>query len=266
MAFTSDVFGNVPLKDAEIAVQYWVELLAKDMGNTEYGWSRVFPDASSLFTAAGEQTFDILAMPPVEYLQQQERELYEPVLASTLMGNCMTRFLLLVHRDSTITELRQLRGKTLILQSYGCGRAHEMWLDLQLKTAGEPRVREFFRRLTVEKEASKCALPVFFRQADACLMLNGSFDVLSEMNPQLKKQLVTLKQSEEFLGGFVLFPKQMPPARKQQLRDICLRMSTYPRGRQVFTLFRIESLISFPPGALESLRSLLLRHMAEFKP
>lgn len=264
MGFTQDVFGNVSLKDAEIAVQYWVELLATEMGEAYQGQSKIFPFPQELFQSVRAQPFDLVSTPPVDYLRASSSVSLEPILASTLHGKHMTRFQLLVRKDSPFADLKSLKGKTVIFQTYGCGDALEMWLDIELKKIGAGPAQTFFGKILEVKEASKVVLPVFFKQAHGCVMLDGSFDVVSEMNPQLKKQLSVLRESQDFLGGVVLFPRDMDGEKKRTLKKICLRMSTYPKGMQILTLFRIDNLIEFPSGALDSLEQLLREHETLF--
>lgn len=262
--FTGNIFGSVSPKDAEVAIQYWVELLAEEMGNRWKGVSRISTDSQALLKAADAGQFDLISLPPIDFLRARSSIKLDPVMVSTLNGKYMTRFLLLVKKDGPIKNLESLRDKHIIFQSYGCGDAHELWLDIELANCGLPRTKKFAKKVILVKEASKVALPVFFRQADACVMLDGSFDVLSEMNPQLQKQLQVLATSEEYLGGVVLFPQSIDTGKKSSLKRTCLRMSTYPRGRQILTLFRIDNLLDFPLGALESLQRLLDEHRKRF--
>lgn len=262
--FTGNIFGSVSPKDAEVAIQYWVELLAEEMGNRWKGTSRIFTDPLPLLKATDQGEFDLISLPPIDFLRYRSSMKLDPVMVSTVNGKHMTRFLLLVHKNSSISHLTSLRGKSVIFQSYGCGDAHEMWLDVELDKCGLSRSNSFFGRITRVKEASKVALPVFFGQVDACIMLDESFKVLVEMNPQLERQLLILARSGEFLGGVVLFPQSIAPAKQASLKHSCLRMSSYPRGKQILTLFRIDNLLDFPPGALDSLQGLFDEHRKRF--
>ena len=47
---------------------------------------------------------------------------------------------------------------------------------------------------------------MFFRQADACIITRHGFDVMGELNPQVKRQLRVLAASKPMVANVVLFP------------------------------------------------------------
>jgi phosphonate transport system substrate-binding protein len=109
-------------------------------------------------------------------------------------------------------------------------------------------------------KATRVALPVFFRQADACLMTRTSFEVLGELNPQLNKQLRVLAISPELVpAGFAFRADYVSPLRAQMLTEMA-RLGETPAGQQILALTQAERIVDRPVSCLDNALELLAQH------
>jgi phosphonate transport system substrate-binding protein len=107
-------------------------------------------------------------------------------------------------------------------------------------------------------------LPVFFRQADACLVTRLGYATMCELNPQLAKQLRILAESPKLLTSFLAFHKDCPPETRRKFRAAVTELHKSVVGRQALMLFGSTRLVPVDISALRT--SLELLHAYERLP
>ena len=122
-----------------------------------------------------------------------------------------------------------------------------MWLDNCPMKAGLLSHESFFCIITEAPKTANAVLPVFFGQADACLVLERLFDTIAELNPQLRNELVTLANSPPLLMSLTCFTPACSPRMKQRTLVFGERMHHTPKGKQILTLFGLDRAVIFQP-------------------
>lgn len=106
-------------------------------------------------------------------------------------------------------------------------------------------------------------MPVFFRQADACLTSKYSFDVMSELNPQVGKQLKVVALSEPLITTMLAFRKGFTSPDKDIILDILDHFETAGGGRQILLIFQSDGLEKKPMSMVDSTLELIRRFRKE---
>ena len=106
-------------------------------------------------------------------------------------------------------------------------------------------------------KASQAILPVFFRQADACIVTRRAFEVSAELNPQIAQKLKPIITSPLFADSIVLFRKGYKSDNKKIFIDTALNIKKYPKGKQIMTLFQIGGFAPFKESYLDSVITLM---------
>ncbi|MEZ4483394.1 MAG: PhnD/SsuA/transferrin family substrate-binding protein [Syntrophotaleaceae bacterium] len=101
-------------------------------------------------------------------------------------------------------------------------------------------------------------LPVFFGKKDAALLDSAKFELMAELNPQLKQSLQLLATSAP-LTNAVICLKQTGWTEERFRQDVTQAMRELhltPAGLQILMLFKVQQLVSFEPSHLDTLRQL----------
>ena len=122
-----------------------------------------------------------------------------------------------------------------------------------------------FANVTAVGKPSRLVLPVFFGQADACVVTQRSFEVMKELNPQLGRQLSVIARSVPVVPSFLCFRAGVSPQLRERYVNVARKMQTTVSGLQLLTIFQSDSLAVLPPESLESARALLAQraHLME---
>ena len=175
------------------------------------------------------------------------------------MRRITEEYVLLVHQDSEIHRIEDLRGRSVMFWKNSRMSLASAWLDIALFNNGCPRVAEFCR-VTQNNKLSKVVLPVFFRQSDACVVTRRGFKIMSELNPQVSQQLRVLASSPELVPSGFCFRRDYDDPLREIIVTEMGSLTATPAGQQVLTLFQSGPLEAWPISCLDSAFELLATH------
>ena len=98
-------------------------------------------------------------------------------------------------------------------------------------------------------------LPVFFGQADACVVDASSFQVMCELNPQIGKILEVERHSQPYLETVICIHDRFERNRETLIEGL-RGLHEEANGRQILLVFKIARLVPFYVDAVESVREL----------
>jgi len=259
---STDILMNVSLKDAQAAFEVWTKEIGREMGKSVETHAYIIEDPNAMAAAVRRNQVDLVLLPTLDYLRFKEEGL--PLEASRIAVVARASLdieLLLVRRDTGIASIADLAGRRVLLRPGAVGHLSELWLDVLLLRSGHFEARRFFgevRPVGQVGRSNQIVLPVFFRQAEAAVVREANLATISEMNPQVGRDLLPLARSPHLLHGVVCFNKQIAPEPRQILLDGLARLEQSTAGKQILTLFKTSHLIPFEPwhtdGAVEVLR------------
>jgi len=105
-----------------------------------------------------------------------------------------------------------------------------------------PEMDQFFSTVLNKPKPSQAIHAVYFGSADVCVTTEQAFQTMVELNPQVGKKLKIISTSPGLLQGVSIYRSGYPKILREKIETICLRLKTYPRGKQVLTLFQIDDL------------------------
>jgi ABC-type phosphate/phosphonate transport system substrate-binding protein len=175
-------------------------------------------------------------------------------------GQITEEYVVLVHRDSVIGSLADLRERSLIVLENPRMSLAVIWLDTFLLQKGMNTTDKFFKPTTFVNKLSQVVLPVFFRNSDACLVTLRGFQAMSELNPQVSKQLRILVVSKELVPIVFAFRSDYASPFREQMLVEMRRLPETLAGQQILTLLQTERVEEQPMSCLDGTFELLETH------
>ncbi|NTW36129.1 MAG: phosphate/phosphite/phosphonate ABC transporter substrate-binding protein, partial [Syntrophobacteraceae bacterium] len=192
LAFSPGMFTEVKIDDARAAMKVWFLTIARERG--------VAIDPEPVIYGSLEEVLRGLQSAFVEGFGGTAEECWrlskevklDRMVVSINGGRMTEEYLILVHRDSGMEGVADLRGRSLLVLQNPRMSLATVWLDTLLAQNGLETTPEFCSRVTIVNKLSQVVLPVFFRKSDACVVTRRGFQTMSELNPQVGKQLRVL--------------------------------------------------------------------------
>ncbi|WP_162459088.1 PhnD/SsuA/transferrin family substrate-binding protein [Desulfosarcina ovata] len=222
-----------------------------EMGLTQVD-VRLFPrHVNELRAAVDEYRPDGISVTVPEYLDIGLK-VPEVYIAANENGPAIS-YVVIVGKETGISSPEDLSGRKLVI---GKDRRMDLarpWLQtLMTDKTGKPH-QSTFQTPKVVENPSKAILQVFFRQADAALVVSEAFDLACELNPQLRKKLRVVAESPPFITALFVFPHRVDRTQKtNKLKHAILNLYSSPNGRQVLTVFKSSQIKRYPVSVLDS--------------
>lgn len=252
-AFHKAMLVETDMKDAKSAIGYWMKTLAEKAGYKIQ--SLIYDDLDSLIADAKKGKIDLIYVAPQHYLKLTNTVETSLACVPIIGGKKTRKYLLLVRSDSPYSNIRDLKGKKLaVLQENNISLSY---LNTLLLKDGQKEAYNFFSDIVEKRKYSQAILSVFFGQADACVVADFSFNIITELNPQIGKSLKAIASSPEYVHLVACFRKASNENLKKLTLDAVFNFQNSNEGRQVLTLFKIEGLVPALASDITTIKSLM---------
>ena len=255
VVFSADVFASVNRNDALASAKAWIQAVGKrrkiDL-KVEVDAYESVDELRQLLAGHGADLFVVSAMHFLDL--ESASPAWDPLFVPGHGEFVLDDYVLLTRADGPAT-VGELRGAdVLVLKTTGTNLG-SIWLARYCADNSYGPARDCFASITNATKASGAVLPVYFGQADACVVDRSSFDLMTELNPQLASDLTVRAQSAPFLETVICLRRDYQ-AYRQDVVEGLKELHTEPAGQQIMMVFKIERLIPFSDELLESVRIL----------
>ena len=229
--------------------------------NYPYSVRLVFIDpASDLPEAIKTGGYHFVTLSSIDYFKYRNAVNLVPIMTPTKSDISTEQLLFMVETEQALSTIQQREERSLIVESGTSGDLSKIWLDHVLLDNGLTRSDQFFTKIRRVNKPSRAILPVFFSQADACVVTRNALDVIQELNPQINRKVKTLHQSKGLIRLMICATDK---ARQKDI-DILIRESTQmehkPDTRQAMTILQMKRFVPIFPKDLAATEELLNRH------
>lgn len=257
-AFTRAMFVDLNESDARAAVKSYARLLAANNDLTVSDSPELLDGAAAVADAFARGTVDIASLTTVEFLALPAGSTHPRLIAAAMGGSNTEQYVLLARKDSPYKKISDLKNRRLLVYSGLRGTLSPLWIDVLLATENCGPPGRFFGSIVPVNKPSRTVLPVFFGQADACVVTRNGFAVMCEMNPQISAQLTVLATSPAFVPTITCCRSGMPASSFERTMNAVLNAQHSVTGRQILTLFQCDSITEIRDDEIASVRELLV--------
>jgi phosphonate transport system substrate-binding protein len=256
---TPATFGSMSSNDTKAAITAWAKnLLLPDSISIGTDIVTVFEKVDELLNAYEDRQLDGVTLAALDFPKVRSRP--GDVILMYKNHSVATRYAVLVQRSSGIEDIRQLKGRKVVIHSGSQMIMATPWIDTLLASRSMGLSQNAFGAITRIDSASKAILQVFFRQADACVVALDAFHTASELNPQVEKELKPLIVSPELISTFFFFHPEYNLKDKKAVEAAINDLDRSPAGQQVLTVFQSEKLVKKPVSILDDTIALVAEH------
>lgn len=260
IGYSAAMLAHVNEADALAAIKTWVEMVKEAWNSSVPSTTAIYSGTDKMKEALLAGRLDLVSVPIDEFFLLRQDVQLDHFLLGSYQGKTTVKNLLLVHRKSGIESLEALRGKNLVVSAADRLGMCELWLDTLLLEQGKESLTDYFSNITVKPKSSSAVHAVFFRTADACLVTKRNFDLITELNPQIGRDLVAIEVSPELVPAVVCMRASYDTASKQDLSKALLSLHETIRGQNMLGFFNSDKMVAATLDDLSSSLEMIERH------
>ena len=258
-AFCPSAFAGVNESDAKAAIQAWANSLVQTHRLNVAPEPQILGGLTEIREALRTRTCDYASLPTDDYFRLEPELRPASVCLSSVEGSLTETYILLVHAESECSSVADLAGHSLILFENVRASLARPWVEALLAESGLPSAESHFAGVSRASRLSQVVLPVFFHQADACLVTERGYRTMVELNPQVGVSLKTLAVSPPLVPSVAFFRPGYDPATQAKLENEIRSLNLTSAGRQVMNHFQCDAVEIRPASFLDSTREFLAR-------
>lgn len=256
-AYSKAMFIEVNENDAKAAVKVYARALGEQNGVYVNSMPELLAGTNAIAEAIKLKEADLFVLTTEEFLILENQGLEGPLLLASIKDAVTEDYLLLAREDSTLRKLEDLENRSLLVASDPRASLAILWLDLLCRQHGLGPATQVLAKVTSAAKTTQVVLPVFFGKTDACIVTRTGWEVMCELNPQLKKQLRVIAASPPLIPALTCFRRGFADNVKQRILKAVELSATQPAYSQLMALFKTDGLASQPLSSLESTRALV---------
>jgi hypothetical protein len=256
----SDMYPSISRKDARITLEL---LTQKTITQKSYPYSVklfFFDPEPTLSAAIQREGYHFVTLSSVDYFKNHNTVDLEPILIPSKNGKPLENLLLLVGKDQTLSTILEKEDRSLIIEAGAVGDLSKIWLDTVLLDRGLPDSEHFFTKIRQVKKPGRAILPVFFNQADACVVTKNALESIAELNPQIDRQLKPLCQSQGLVRTMMCATKEPTRNDIDNLIKETINMTLNPDTRQAMTIIQMKCFLRLTAEHLAATEKLFFHH------
>lgn len=246
---------DVPRKDVEITVRFWVEEIASKAG-VSIKPIQLYDDLSELKRDVDAGKVNYIVSTPMGLAQQfADDDLADGFAAA---GAANDALMLVVRRDAGIRNPGDLAGRHVQVRERD--ELSDIYLNTLLRSSGVSPSQ--LKAVSTQRKTSSLVLNLFFNRCDAALITRNAFEVAAELNPQIRQRLHVLDaySFEQYRDNIGIFSSSVSPEDREAIIAAALKVEHTPRGRQLLEIYRTDRLILSHVSDLRPYRALLSTH------
>ncbi len=248
MAYSARLFGGAHQADIKATSMALVAHIRGDNPAFSEGDVLFYDSFEEWKTAAEQQAFEFCVLSSLEYLQLEPHGLLEPLFLPEDRSGIGEELLVLTHQQSGLESIEQLTGRNLLLPQSSYSPIALRWLD---SLGIRPKT------LVKSEKSGKVILSTFFSRNSACLVTRGAFDAMTELNPQIGRQMKVLAVSPKYIAALVCVRRHCAPQNRALVLETLPGLGRTHASGQLMVAYGIERFAPFSPAYLKPLRRLL---------
>jgi ABC-type phosphate/phosphonate transport system substrate-binding protein len=243
--------SGVNPKDAQVAVEmdllrYYKTQLPDMSIDFEF-----MKDRNKALRLLQERKLHGISLSGIDFLFMKDKAPIRPVFVTSKNNQPTESYVLVTSVETTLESLSKSPQRRLMTESIGDQSIGLIWLDTVLWDHGYAARTEFFTTIRHADKPARIVLPVFFRQAEACLVPESAYDTMAELNPQIGKRLKVLLRSPGFVRTVNCLLDNLHPDFVAIMRENALHMNDTVEGRQLAMIFQIKGSFLYSPKYLK---------------
>ncbi|MFZ1292038.1 MAG: PhnD/SsuA/transferrin family substrate-binding protein [Melioribacteraceae bacterium] len=240
IGITKEMFSDVNIRDAKASIELWIKMIQESFTTIKKSNAFVYEDINDLTTDLNNAKIDYVFINTPQYLNFKSVLNLKPYYGTLPNKEKFFDLFLLIKNDKNIKSFSELKNTKITIHGGRYKMLIDLWLDYLCLQNGAGAKEKFFKKIEYVDNASKTILSTFFDKSDLCIVTSSTFDVMSEMNPQVKKGLSVLYKREKLINDLFCFRNNIPDWLKKSAFGFGKEIDSKAKTSHIYKILKID--------------------------
>lgn len=240
IGITKEMFYDVNIRDAKVIIDIWAKMVHERFETNLKTTTFIYENVQEMIVDVNKENVNYLFLNTPQYLMYKSALNIEPYYGTLLNKSKYFDLLFIGKKETQLKSFKDLQNSTIIVQAGRYRTLSELYLDYLCLLNGVKEKQKFFKKIIFEENASKAILSTFFGKTDFCIITSGTFDIMSEMNPQVKKTLEIFYKRKNLINDLFCFRKSISQKEKTLATVFGSNLDSNPKTSQIYKIFKID--------------------------
>ncbi len=252
---------GVNINDARVALEMNINRQSTAGVQGVVAKLEIIPDVSTAANRIGQRHLHGIYISGIDYILLREMVATNPLyVASALTAAPVESYIVLTAKEVDWRKLSTMDQRRLMVEHYHQWDIGRIWLETELDRMQLPKSEMFFTAIQAADKPARLVLPVFFGQAEACLVTESAYLTMVELNPQLGQKLRILMRSPGVIKSLFCVADYLDPHFIAETKKRVHSMHLTEDGQQLMMIFRLKRFFPFRPEDLTATERILNRY------
>jgi ABC-type phosphate/phosphonate transport system substrate-binding protein len=247
-----NLLAGVNQNDAHVAIEMHFVMRNQNEFPGSKAKLEILPDVDAAARMFRQKRLHGISLTGIDYLALREQVSIDPIFISSRSNKPLEAYVLLASKDlQHFSDVARLSQRRLVLENLGERNVGQIWLDNVLWEHGHKESKIFFSTIQKADKPSRMVLPVFFGQAEVCLVPESAYHAMVELNPQIGTQLKILMRSPEFVRSIHCTYPSLNSRLVDAIKRNAIGMEHSVDGQQLMLIFQFKRHFLFDPDYIK---------------
>lgn len=263
-------FDEVNFSDGNAALQMWMEstkksLLKKGVKKVDVVY-RSYEDLSKLEEDVTNNHIDLFSVKSIDFFRMKRVNEYIPFFAGTRsVKSKFENFIIVTNKKSGYKNLSDIVSGEITTAKTVYEELSTIWAEVAIKEASGNKLKKAINFESTIISESNLLLGVFFGKYKCAVVSQSVYDVVCELNPRVKSDIIILATSGNLINNFFARKKDIPSSTIEILDLYATDLHEDGDGRQILSLFKVNRVEKIYKNDIEETRKIIQKHKSFFK-
>lgn len=235
IGYYTNSFNEVSKEGLMIANNMYMNELTTDLNYTVKSY--LYEDFNKMAKDINANKLDYITASGLDFVMYFDMSKLTNGFRQGYLDGSKEVFIILVLKDSTINKVSELYGKKIAIQKN----------DTIAKLYVENKILEKHNKLNVIFDLyptkQRALLKLFFGKVDAAIITNKSFELITELNPQIGKKVKVIETTNITAKNFGFLHKSLSEKSRILINEQVRSLHKTTRGKQILNIFKTDSIV-----------------------
>lgn len=226
--------------DVEISLSFWAQELAFQLKHINSAPIKLFNDIDEMQTAFASGQLDLIIAPPLEIARNFNRADLVDGFMGVGAGKKDNALIVLTRTDKNINRIEDLQNMRLLMPEDDA--LATIFLETLTFKHFKKTYPQIFKSIQIQSKNNHMVLDVFFNKADVALVYENAYQIMLELNPQIKAHTKILTSFPVISRNYSYFHRNYAHAEEIINYVTTSQFINNPRLKQILEVFRTQEI------------------------